>query len=93
MQITHLTPALILAATVMASPTLAETDPTGPRILTLSQTTTAILPGDVAGARHGVKVNRGSGFPEPVVVELQQIEETAEPAPAPRRVLRRVPRW
>lgn len=93
MKHTRLTPAFVLTALFAASPVLAETEPTGPKLLVLSQSDEAALPGALNGERHGVKVNRGSGFPEPVVVEVQEVEEAA-PAPVrTRRVVRRASRW
>jgi len=94
MKHTRLTSAFILTVLVAANPVFAETEPAGPRLLILSQTDEATLPGALNGERHGVKVNRGSGFPEPVIVQVQETEEVTKPAPVtPRRVVRRASRW
>ena len=86
--------ALVLATVVMVSPVTAETESVEPRILTLSDTAGALLPGDQTGASHGVKVNRGSGFPEPVIAVVEPEGEAVEPAPEPRRrVVRRRSHW
>ena len=71
---------VIVAFTGLATPALAE----GPRILKLQGASEATLPGDHDGAKHGVTVRRGSGFPEPIVVEAPAIVEEA-PAPAVRK--------
>jgi hypothetical protein len=50
-----------------------------PRLLTLQNE--ALLPGSSDGAQHGVTIRRGSGFPEPIVIEAPK--EVVEGAPAP----------
>ena len=70
-----LLPAILLAA-AFASSALAE----APRIITLQGNSQATLPGAQDGARHGVKVFRGSGFPDPIVIEAPvQVEDVPAP--------------
>ena len=71
-------PAAFVALTV-AFPALAE----GPRIITLQGTPEATLPGAHDGIKYGVKVFRGSGFPDPIVIEAPKT--VVEDAPAPVR--------
>ena len=85
---------LVLATVAMVSPVTAETEAVEPRLLSLSDTADTVLPGDQTGTSHGVKVNRGSGFPEPVIAVVEPEAEAVEPAPRPRRrVVRRRSRW
>ena len=86
----HHIPAFVLTAALMVGPVIAETDTVEPQILILSQDADTALPGDPSGASHGVKVNRGSGFPERVISLVEPEEEVLEPAPQQRR--RVVPR-
>lgn len=77
--------AIVLATALVAGPAIAQSDTVAPQILTLSDRAEAVLPGDQSGANHGVKVNRGSGFPEPVIAIIEPEEVVVEPAPEPRR--------
>ncbi|MEM7719867.1 MAG: hypothetical protein AAF222_11755 [Pseudomonadota bacterium] len=75
-------------AGVLASAAVAETPE--PRVLSLPDRTEATLPGAFDGESHGILVRRGSGFPEPVVVEAPNTEDTVEaPAPTRRVIIRR----
>ena len=85
---------LVLATVAMVSPVTAETEAVEPRLLSLSDTADTVLPGDQTGTSHGVKVNRGSGFPEPVIKVAEPKAEPVVPAPAPRRrIIRKRSRW
>ncbi|MEO9827178.1 MAG: hypothetical protein ABJF50_22480 [Paracoccaceae bacterium] len=72
---THAT--LLSAALIaLATPSLVE----APRILTLQGSSDASLPGAKDGTKHGVIVRRGSGFPDPIVIETPKV--VVEDAPA-----------
>ncbi|WP_299192549.1 hypothetical protein [uncultured Litoreibacter sp.] len=86
--------AVILATALAAGPVIAETDTAGPRILTLSGSADTAQPADQTGARHGVKINRGSGFQKPVIAAAEPEEVVAKPTPQPRRkIVRRTSGW
>ncbi|NND20640.1 MAG: hypothetical protein HKO14_01005 [Silicimonas sp.] len=76
-----------LAAALLAAPAFAEPGEGRPGILILPAESENILPGDAGGARHGVVVRRGSGFPEPVQIEEPETDEVVRPDPPTRRVI------
>ena len=79
-----------LGAAFIAAPALAENGDGSPRILVFPEEAETVFPGDVDGGRHGVVVRRGSGFPEPVVIEAPETEEVVRPDPPTRRgIIRR----
>ncbi|MEP3848423.1 MAG: hypothetical protein ABJM43_24030 [Paracoccaceae bacterium] len=82
-------PAFVLTVTLTISSAIAHAETAKPRVLTLPDRADATLPGNQTQARHGVKINRGSGFPEPVVKVVEPKLEPVVPAPTQRR---RIPR-
>ena len=87
-------PAFVLTATLAISPVIAHAETEKPPVLTLSDRTDTALPGNQTQTRHGVKINRGSGFPKPVIKVAEPEVEPVVPAPAPRRrIIRKRSRW
>ena len=89
---------VLLALAAFPGTVAAESETDLPHLLILPEESEVALPGDRSGEDHGVKVNRGSGFPEPEPEtepnEDVEAVEAAEPDPAPpRRIIRRTRRY
>lgn len=91
---THLALGTAILAFLIAGPADAQEDLVLPHLLILPEKLDTVFPGDESGANHGVIVRRGSGFPEPIVVEADDEPVDVRPEPARRRaVVRRTRRY